>query len=247
MRRIGQALAAGLGSCIASGAIAAAPAVPAFSQMTVGGLVEGWHPFRPAPKAADTRYSLVADGATTVLRAEADNAMSALTHTVRVDTHRFPLLRWRWKIAAPVAGADMSSKAGDDYAARVYVLFDYPRARLSLSTRLGMAVAESMYGQSIPTAALNYVWDNRQPVGTIRPNVYTDRARMVVVRSGPAGQGQWHTETRDLRADFRAAFGEEAPDLVGLALATDADNTGGHALAWFGDIELLPAARETSP
>ncbi|UVW30044.1 DUF3047 domain-containing protein [Massilia sp. H6] len=246
MMRVPRALALVLGCCVGAGA-AAQPAVPPFSQMTVGGPIEHWRPMRPAPKAADTRYSLVADGGAPVLRAEADNAMSALTYTVRVDTRRFPLLRWRWKIAAPVAGADMTSKAGDDYAARVYVLFDYPRARLSLSTRLGMAVAESVYRQSIPTAALNYVWDNRQPVGTIRANAYTDRARMLVVRSGSAGQGQWHTETRDLRADFRAAFGEEAPDVVGLALATDTDNTKGRALAWFGDIEFLPASGPSSP
>lgn len=246
----GRTLALAVGAACCTAAVHGAPAlpaVPAFSQMAVGGQVEGWSPMRPAPKAADTRYSLVADGGATVLRAEADKAMSALTHTIRVDTRRFPLLRWHWKVAAPVSGADMTSKAGDDYATRVYVLFDYPRARLPLSTRLGMTVAESVYGQSIPTAALNYVWDNRQPVGTIRANAYTDRARMLVVRSGTAGQGQWHTETRDLRADFRAAFGEDPPDVVGLALATDTDNTGSRALAWFGDIEFLPPADRSSP
>lgn len=247
MRRAHPALAVGLAFCAAHGAILAAPAVPAFSRMAVGGPIEGWRPFRPAPKAADTRYSLVADEGAPVLRAQADNAMSALTHTIRVDTRRFPLLRWRWKIEAPVAQADMTRKTGDDYAARVYVLFDYPRARLALSARLGMAVAESVYGQQVPTAALNYVWDNRQPVGTIRPNAYTDRARMIVVRSGPAGQGRWHTETRDLRADFRAAFGEEPPDVVGLAIATDTDNTGGQALAWFGDIAFLPPPGQPAP
>lgn len=242
MRRAHSAAAIGLALCVAHGAVLAAPAVPAFSQMFVGGPVEGWRAFRPAPKAADTRYSLVADEGVPVLRAQADKSMSALTHAVRVDTRRFPLLRWRWKIDAPVEKADMTRKAGDDYAARVYVMFDYPRARLPLAARLGMAVAESVYGQQLPTAALNYVWDNRQPVGTIRPNAYTDRARMIVLRSGPGEQGQWRTETRDLRADFRAAFGEEPPDVVGLAIATDTDNTGGRALAWFGDIEFLPPA-----
>jgi hypothetical protein len=247
MKRAQRALAVGLALCATHGAVRAAPAVPAFSQMAVGGPIDGWRPFRPAPKAADTRYSLVSDGGTSVLKAEADNSMSALTHTIRVDTRRYPLLRWRWKIAAPVAGADMTRKEGDDYAARVYVLFDYPRARLPLSTRLGMKLAESLYKQTIPTAALNYVWDNRQPVGSIRANAYTDRARMIVVRSGSAGQDRWHTETRDLRADFRAAFGEEPPDVIGLALATDTDNTGGRAQAWFGDVEFLAPDGQSAP
>lgn len=247
MTRTRKAAAIGLALCAAPGAILAAPAVPAFSRMEAGGAVEGWRPFRPAPKAANTRYSLVAADGATVLRAQADKSMSALTHAVRVDTRRFPLLRWRWKIDAPVAQADMTRKAGDDYAARLYVIFDYPRARLPLSARLGMAVAESVYGQQIPTAALNYVWDNRQPVGTIRANAYTDRARMIVLRSGPGEEGQWRTETRDLRADFRAAFGEDAPDVVGLAIATDTDNTGGRALAWFGDVEFMPPPAEAAP
>lgn len=252
MKRALAVFGAGLALCAAHGAACAAappaaPAVPAFSRMEAGGPVEGWQAFRPAPKAADTRYSLVEDAGVPVLRADARNAMSALTHAVRVDVRRFPLLRWRWKIEAPVAQADMSRKAGDDYAARIYVLFDYPRERLPLSTRLAMAVAASVHGQQLPTAALNYVWDNRQPVGTIRPNAYTDRARMIVLRSGAAGKGQWQTETRDLRADFRAAFGEDPPDVVGLAIATDTDNTGGQARAWFGDIAFLPAPAGDAP
>jgi hypothetical protein len=208
--------------------------------MRVGGAIGGWRPLRPAPKAPDTQYSLVDDGGgVVVLTAEADKSMSALTHTIRVDTMRYRFLRWRWKVAAPVAQADMTTKAGDDYAARVYVMFDYPRARLPLSTRMKMALAESVYGQQLPTAALNYVWDNRQPVGTIRPNSYTDRARMIVVRSGTADAQQWISETRDLRADYRAAFGEEAPAVVALAIASDTDNTGGRARAWFGDFEFV--------
>jgi hypothetical protein len=140
----------------------------------------------------------------------------------------------------------MTAKAGDDYAARIYVMFDYPLEKLPFGTRTKLRLAESIYGQKIPTAALNYVWDNRQPIGTIQPNTYTDRARMVVLQSGGARAGQWVTETRDLAADFRAAFGEEAPDAVAIALATDTDNTGESATAWYGDIEFLPRTKPES-
>ena len=224
----------------------AAPAVPAFSSMAPGAVIEGWKVLKPSPKAADTRYTLAQDEGRTVLRADADKSMSGLIHTVRVDTRRYPLLRWRWKVAAPVAGADMTQKSGDDYAGRIYVIFDYPASRLPLATRMKMKLAESLYGQRIPAAALNYVWDNRQAVGTIQPNAYTDRARMVVLRSGAGQANQWVTETRDLRADFRAAFGEEAPDVVALAIATDTDNTGSRAGAWYGDIEFLADEKRTA-
>ncbi|GAC1422006.1 MAG: DUF3047 domain-containing protein [Burkholderiaceae bacterium] len=216
--------------------------IPRFSRMEAGTPVIGWSPLRPSPKAVDTVYALVRDGDTIVLKADARHSMSGLLHTVRVDVGKYPRIRWRWKISAPVAAADMSTKAGDDYAARIYVMFDYPLEKLSFGTRAKLKLAETLYGQKIPSAAVNYVWDNRHPVGTIAPNAYTDRARMMVVESGTARVGQWVTETRDLAADFRAAFGEEAPAVVAVALATDTDNTGESVNAWYGDIEFLQAA-----
>lgn len=224
-------------------AASAAPDVPAFSQMTPGGEIHGWKALRPSPNAAETQYAIAMDAGKPVLKAEAKASMSGLIHPVRISLRQFPLLRWRWKIGAPVKGADMTQKTGDDYAARIYVMFDYPVDKLSFGTRAKLKIAETVYGQTIPTAALNYVWDNRQPVGTIQANTYTDRARMIVVRSGGVRAGEWITETRDLAADFRAAFGEEAPDVVAVALATDTDNTGESAVAWYGDLEFLPATQ----
>lgn len=235
--------ACSLAALVVAPATAAAPEVPAFSQMRPGGPISGWQALKPAPKANDTRYSVVFDSGKPVLKAEADHAMSGLIHLVQVDIRQYPLLRWRWKIAAPLKSADMTQKAGDDYAARIYVMFDYPVEKLSFGTRAKLKLAEALYGQKIPTAALNYVWDNRQPAGTIQPNTYTDRARMIVLESGAAQAGQWVSETRDLAADFRAAFGEDPPDIVAVALATDTDNTGESAIAWYGDIEFLPAAK----
>lgn len=228
---------------LSHGVVSAASAVPAFSQMSPGGEIPGWKALRPASKAADTRYTIIMDAGKPVLKAEANASMSGLIHPVRVSLRDFPRLRWRWKIGAPVKDADMTRKSGDDYVARIYVMFDYPADRLSFGTRTKLKIAEAVYGQSIPTAALNYVWDNRQPVGTIQANTYTDRARMIVVRSGARQAGEWITETRDLAADFRAAFGEDAPDVVAVALATDTDNTGDSAVAWYGDLEFLPAAQ----
>jgi hypothetical protein len=228
-------------------AMADTPEIPVFSKMRAGGLISGWQVLKPAPKAKDTHYSLVQDENKIVLKAEAESSMSGLSYPIHVDLRKYPKIRWRWKIEHPLKNADMTQKKGDDYAARVYVLFDYPADKLSFSTRAKLRLGEAIYGQKIPTAALNYVWDNRQPVGTRQANTYTDRARMIVVESGAARSGQWITETRDLAADFRAAFGEEAPNVVAVALATDTDNTGETATAWYGDMEFLPADKPTTP
>jgi hypothetical protein len=215
--------------------------------MRADSAITGWRPLRPAPRAPDTVYTLVDDRGTVVLRADARASMSGLVVELRVDPRDAGWLRWRWRIDAVVPHADLTRKDGDDYAARVYVLFDYPRAKLPFVTRAGLRIAEALHGVALPTAALNYVWDNRQPVGTRRPNAYTDRARMIVVESGNAQAGVWVEEVRDVRADFRAAFGEEAPAIIGIAIATDTDNTGATAIAWYGDVELSAEGGDTPP
>jgi hypothetical protein len=43
---------------------------------------------------------------------------------------------------------------------------------------------------------------------------------------------------RDLRADFRAAFGEEAGRLLNVGVLTDSDDLNVDVQAWYGDITL---------
>ena len=213
----------------------------AFSRAsTPGGLPQDWQAFSPAPKAKPTVYTLVRDADRMVVRADAHQSMSSLIRLLRVDLTQTPLLQWQWRVSRVVASADMNTKAGDDYAARLYVLFDVDSTKLPWATRLKIKLAKVFYGVDVPAAALNYVWDNRHPVGTLQPNAYTDRVRMLVVESGAAHVNEWRTETRDVAADFRAAFGEAAPAVVSIAIASDTDNTGEDVIAWYGDMRFLP-------
>ncbi|MGZ8472135.1 MAG: DUF3047 domain-containing protein [Candidatus Deferrimicrobiaceae bacterium] len=41
--------------------------------------------------------------------------------------------------------------------------------------------------------------------------------------------------------DFRALFGEDPPAIGAVPLMTDTDNTGGEAVAYYGDIFLGPS------
>ena len=189
-----------------------------------------------------TQFDFVHDESqATVLRAVSESAAATLTHKLHVDTAMSPWLAWRWKVSHVLDTADLGEKERDDYAARIYVLFDYPVEKLPLAERVKINLGRSLYGQELPAAALCYVWDNRHLVGVSAWSAYTDRVRMIVVESGPQHAGTWRLEQRDLAADFRAAFGEEAPPVVGIALAADTDNTGEKVTAWFGDIGFLPA------
>jgi hypothetical protein len=86
---------------------------------------------------------------------------------------------------------------------------------------------------------LIYIWDNKYPVGTERPNAYSDRARMIVVESGKAQAGRWVDERRDVAADFGRAFRGIPGRLTGIAIASDTDDTGGSAHAGFADLHFI--------
>jgi hypothetical protein len=225
-------------------ALAAEPLAPGrFSAEAPGGLPRGWEPFSFARHPRHTNYRLVATEGVTVLRAEADASVSALLREFPADPRTHPVMRWRWKVENLVAKGDIRRKEGDDYPARIYVLFDYDPDRLSLADRAKILLARVIHGAQVPAAALCYVWDNKAVPGTILPNAYTDRVRMVVVRSGAPELGRWVEEERNLARDFRAAFGEDPPMISGIVVAADTDNTGERTVAWFGDITLHPAVR----
>lgn len=156
-----------------------------------------------------------------VLRAEADDSASALYQTLNIDLNETPYLHWRWRIERTFGSEiDERSRDGDDYAARVYLIRSG-----------GLAFWR--------TKAINYVWSSGNPAETHWDNPYAgSNVQMWAVNSGDDEAGEWHDHTRDIRADWLEAFGEEIDSLDGLAIMTDTDNTGGMMRAWYADIRF---------
>jgi hypothetical protein len=150
------------------------------------------------------------------------------------------VLQWRWKVSRVLDTADMQEKSADDHAARAYVFFDVPLASLSFVDRNTIKLARMLIGTDVPTAALCYVWDNRHRIGYSAWSPYTQRVRKIVLQSGSAHAGQWMSEARDVAADFREAFGFDAPAVTGVAVGNDTDNTDESVTTWFGDISFRP-------
>jgi hypothetical protein len=202
-------------------------------------LPSGWRPLA-LPRVAAPEVALVDDAGVTVLRSRAAAAAGTIAHDLDADPAARPTLAWRWKVDRVLRRANLAEKGGDDFAARVYVFFDVPVESLPLGARLKAALARAVWGEKLPTAAICYVWDNRHAPGTSAWNPYTDRVRTVVLRSD--SPGAWAEESRDLAADFRAAFGAQwpgpAPRVTGIAIGNDTDQTGETATAWFGDFRL---------
>lgn len=191
---------------------------------------------RKVPPTAYRRASIAGVGA---IEARANKSMALLARPLDIDLAATPILCWRWLIDAPVAKADMRKKAGDDYAARIYVAFDMPDSALGAGTKMKLSIARRLYGRDVPDAALNYVWDNRNPVGTRAKSPYTDRAELIVAQTGAAQAGQWVSERADIAADFARAFGGRPGRPIQLAVASDTDNTGSTARAAFADLHFV--------
>lgn len=213
--------------------------VGAFSALKVGAaLPASWQPLGISTSKNQTRYTLVDDGGVTVLRADAKAAVAGLNRNIKVNLAEYPTLKWRWKISNILINSDIRTKEGDDYPARIYVMFDYPLDKLSFADRTKLRIARALYDPNLPAATLCYVWDSKAPTGTMVPSSYTNLMRMIVVESGASRVNQWLTVERDVAADFKAAFGESAPLVSAVALATDTDNTGEATTAFYGDISF---------
>lgn len=199
----------------------------------------GWSP-QTFSGVKPTRYVLVREGDRTVLRAEADASASGLAFRLDAPAAAASILRWRWKAERLPEGADTRQRTTDDAVARLYVSFRHPPERVSAAQRMMDDGLRLLFGDIPPHATLLYVWDNRASAGTIFPNPHTDRVRNIVVETGTAGLSRWLSYERDVVADYRTAFGEDPPPIVGVALMTDADTTNSRALASYGDITLSP-------
>jgi hypothetical protein len=198
----------------------------------------GWRSTTVPGVSRTTTYRVVTVEGRKVVHGEARAAMSGLDHRVSADPERTPWLHWRWKVSRSVRGGEAGSRAGDDYSARVYVFFDYDLARLGFAARMKVKAARLLHGDAVPAAALCYVWDAARPAGTVVPSAYTDRVRMIVVDSGDAQAGRWIAHARNVAEDFTRAFGESAPRVSGVAIATDTDNTGDAVEAWYGELRF---------
>ncbi len=216
-----------------------------FSALTPGQALPNEFRVINVPKIANNQFSLVSDEGKTVLRVDSNKSAGSLglplTLSATSPGNPTALLEWRWKINRVLDTADMNTKVGDDFAARVYVFFDVPMDALSFADRTKLRIARMMAGPDVPTAALCYVWDNSHPVGRAQWSPYSNRARVIVLQSGAGQAGTWTTQSRDVAADFREAFGFDAPAITGVAIGNDTDNTGERVTTWYGDVTLKDA------
>jgi len=200
----------------------------------------GWEEFSFPSIEQHSVYTLVKHGEKHVVKAFSNGGASGIIKKVDIDPKQFPIIKWQWNIENILEKADINTKQGDDYPARIYITFDYDIEKLSSNDRFRAKMYALLHGELPPLATINYVWDNRAAINTIQSNAYSDRVKMIVVQTGTSRLNSWLSEQRNIYEDFKAAFGEEPPHINGIAIMTDTDNTSSKATAYFGDISFHP-------
>lgn len=165
-----------------------------------------------------TRYNIVVQEGETVLQAQSTAAASALVFEKEYQLHDYPFLSWRWKIKTILPKGDARIKSGDDYPARIYVVFPH--------------------WNPLMTRSINYIWANKLPKGTHIPSLYTANSVMIAAQSGLENSGRWVTERHNVLEDYRRIFGEEPPAVGALVIMSDSDDTGGNSVGWYDDIQI---------
>lgn len=210
-----------------------------FSQLQPGGpLAEKWEPYVLQPSDPLTRYRPVKVGGDVCVEADATNGHSALQRLIRISPERHPLLEWRWRVPRLASDAKVPAGPKASPRARLMLAFHGDPEKLDFEQRVQLRMAKAVTGQALPYSSLIYVWMKGVPEGTVLPSPYTERVRLIALDSSEKQLDRWVDLRRNVREDYRRAFGEEPGDIVGVGIFTDVDANGAPGKAYYGDIRF---------
>jgi DUF3047 family protein len=170
-------------------------------------------------------YTVVSDADGVYLHADYQppEATTVLAVSVGDDGRRARQLRWAWRALVLPRGGNECLGGHGDSAAVVYV----------------------SWKRGLRWYTLKYAWSSEAAKGAVcdhKRNAFIAQDT-VVLESGPP-LGVWVEESLDLPAEFRRHFADgdpqaEVPDLQGVAVMTDGDQTASESAADYGRFVLV--------
>ncbi len=138
------------------------------------------------------------------------------------DRARATRLRWRWRAITLPSGGNECVKGKGDSAAVIYVTWK----------------------RSLRWYTLKYVWSAVATKGAVcgsKRNPFVAQDTVVLQTGGPLNE--WKAEDIDLKAEFRKHFEDgdpnaDVPDLMGVGLMTDGDQTNSPSVGDYADFVL---------
>lgn len=184
-------------------AVAAADPLPLFTH----GDVSNWE-YQSFDDIPETTYrQITTEDGDSVLQAEADGSASGFIMRRELSLSETPWLHFRWRVLQAGSNAAEKTRAGDDFAWRLYFV---GKSGLEYRT-LNLVIAHN--------AAAGESWESPY-AGFLR-----DIRLVAAATHRDQDLGQWQTTTLNVGALWRDAFGEDS-DIGLIGLMTDSDNTG---------------------
>ncbi len=166
-----------------------------------------------------TQYSRIKGG---VIKAESLGSNASLFKEIGEKQKNFAVLSWKWKISNVVRSAIETKKDRFDTAARVFVVF-------------GRESGFRGFGGRPLGPKIEYIWASHVPKGRIFDHPGEKDCKVFVLESGEGKAGQWIYEERNIRKDYRAAFGSEPGVLLAVGIETDTDQSNEKVTAYYSD------------
>jgi hypothetical protein len=168
-------------------------------------------------------YRIEKDQDLSYVRAKSQKAASALYYKIKLDARKkHPTISWKWNVRQfpdKNRPESLETENEDDFAARVYVIFP---ARFFTNSKV-----------------LEYIWSERLPAGLTGTSPYSKNIKLIVARSGPNPDGRWHSEERDIAADYLKVFARPPEyDIGAVAFMTNTEHTGTSADSMYDEISL---------
>ncbi|MGD1878382.1 MAG: DUF3047 domain-containing protein [Kiloniellaceae bacterium] len=164
------------------------------------------------------------------IRAEGMRAASGLVLPVNIDAEACPYLEWDWRVETMPESASLFEADLEDTAASIWVMFGDPEPG-----PWGAITAPK------PVPTLRYVWTTAkvQDETIIDSPSQPGVIRSIVVQGGVESPLAWESETRDVVADYQAAFGSlPKSNILAVALVTGNDHTQEPVIAHYGAARL---------
>ena len=183
--------------------------------------VKGWRlvtSFATPP----TQYSRAGRG---IIKAESLGSSASLFKEIGEQEKNFSILSWKWKISNVVRSAIETRKDRFDAAARVIVVF-------------GREGGFKGFGTEPSGFRIEYIWASHLAKGHIFDHPGERYCKVFVLESGERKTGQWVHEKRDLRKDYKTAFGTEPDGLLAIGIETDTDHSNEKVTAYYSDPTL---------
>ena len=164
-----------------------------------------------------TNYIIGSNENGNYLKAEANNAASALGKEIKINLNTTPIINITWKVEKNLDGIKENTKKNHDFAGRVFVIKKTGATPLS-------------------NRAVNYVFSSNNKVGNNWPSPYTKKSIDNVLSTTIEHMNEWVTVKANVKKDFKKFHDLDVNEIDGIAIMTDTDNSKMTAITYYQNI-----------